>query len=117
MSANLALARMHNYPRGTKIQRTNRYVFIKQQTGQWKAEHRWVMEQKVLGRDLEEGERVFHRNGIKDENDPGNLVVVKFSTTKFVPLKKSVVLFIPKKQSQMPSRANLKLVEKERAVA
>lgn len=87
--------RMHNYPTGSKVQRTNRYVHIKGADGKWKAEHRWIAELQLLDRDLEPGERVFHKDGTKDHNDPGNLVVIKFSTAKFIPLKKSVVLFIP----------------------
>ncbi len=88
--------RMHQYPAGSKVQHTTRYVHVKGSDGKWKAEHRWVAELSIIGRDLEEGERVFHKDGVKDHNDKSNLVVIKFSTAKFVPLKKSVVLYIPK---------------------
>lgn len=88
--------KQRNYPVGSKVQHTTRYVHIKQDDGSWKSEHRWMMEQKVLGRELEPGEKVFHKDGSKDNNAPDNLVVIKFSTEKFVKLKKSVVLFIPK---------------------
>lgn len=89
---------MHkNYPVGTKVQHRNRYIFVKcDGEKKWKAEHRWVMEQKVLGRDLEEGERVYHRDGDRENNQPANLVAIKFATTKYVFLKKSRVLYIPK---------------------
>lgn len=39
-------------------------------------EHRLVAEQKI-GRQLERHERVHHINGIKDDNDPENLVVME----------------------------------------
>ena len=35
-------------------------------------EHVWVKEQE-LGRPLVDGENVHHKNGIKHDNDPGNL--------------------------------------------
>lgn len=83
------------YPVGTKVQHTTRYVHVKGADGKWKAEHRWIAELQLLDRELEPGEKVFHKDGLKDNNDPGNLVVIRFATSKFVKLKKSVVLFIP----------------------
>lgn len=103
--------RLHNYPKGTKVQRSNRYIFIKQQTGQWKAEHRWLMEQKVLGRDLEEGEKVYHRNGLKDDNDIDNLVIIKHSTVKLKPLTKPVVLWIPQFHTMSQIKAAAKALK------
>lgn len=87
---------MGNYPVGSKVQHTTRYIHIKQANGKWQSEHRWMMEQKKLGRKLEEGERVFHMNGVKDDNDISNLVVIKFSTIRYKPLARRVVLFVPK---------------------
>lgn len=40
--------------------------------GERVAEHKIVME-RVLGRELEPGENVHHRNGVKDDNRPANL--------------------------------------------
>jgi hypothetical protein len=92
----MSYEKMRNYPVGSKVQHTTRYVFVKGSEGKWKSEHRWMAELKLLNRELEEGERVFHKDGVKDNNNPDNLVVIKFSTAKFVPMKKSKVLFIPK---------------------
>ena len=87
--------KMHNYPAGARIQRRSGYIFTKTAEGM-KAESRWVAEQKILSRDLEPGERVFHKNGDREDNSAQNLSVIKFNTTKYVPLKTSRVLFVPK---------------------
>lgn len=87
--------RMRNYPSGSRVQHTTKYIFIKQKEGGWIPEHRWLAQDKLVGRPLEPGERVFHRNGVRDDNDISNLVIVKYNTTKFIPMKHSIVLFIP----------------------
>lgn len=54
---------MHVYVgKGTPGAATNGYI----------AEHRKIMEE-TLGRTLLAGENVHHRNGIRDDNRPGNL--------------------------------------------
>lgn len=68
---------------------------IKGEDGKWKAESRFVMADK-LGRDLEANEKVYHLNGDREDNSAKNLVVIKFRTTKYVPLVKRRILWIPK---------------------
>lgn len=90
--------RMRKYPIGTKVQRRDHYVFIKKQTGEWQAEHRQIMEQ-TMGRDLEPGERVYHKSGEKADNGRDNLVVIKVNTVRYTLLKESRVLYIPQRKA------------------
>lgn len=53
-----------------KLQKSG-YVVVKV-AGEWIAEHRWVME-RMLGRPLQRGENVHHRNGLRSDNRPENL--------------------------------------------
>jgi len=50
------------------------YVFINCGNGEWKAEHRLIME-KYLKRPLQPGEQVHHINGVKTDNQLDNLFV------------------------------------------
>lgn len=83
------------YLSGTIVLRTDGYRFIKQMNGQWISEHR-LNAQRQMGRDLLEGERVYHKNGRRDDNTPSNLAVIRFNLEKFKRLPHSRVLFIPK---------------------
>lgn len=87
---------MHNYPTGSKIKNKQGYVFIKMTSGKWKSEHRFNMENSNLHRELREGERVFHMNGDRENNNPKNLVAIQFNTTPFKLLNHREILFIPK---------------------
>src|SRR5947208_1901110 len=51
----------------------NGYVYMTVR-GQNKLEHRVIVE-RILGRPLRPGEVVHHRNGIKSDNHPDNLVL------------------------------------------
>jgi len=87
--------RMHNYHSGTIILRTSGYRFIKRTDGKWEAEHRMVARNSVVHRDLLEGERVFHKNGKREDNAPSNLVVIRFNLEKFKKLPHTRIIFIP----------------------
>lgn len=61
-------------PLGTERRTQDGRVLVKAETGWvWKA--RTIVEE-LMGRPLEPGEEVRHRNGVEDDNDAGNLVVV-----------------------------------------
>lgn len=93
--------KMRNYPVGSVVQHRNHYIHIKTSDGEWSSQHRWMAAMKgdVPGKDgdLQPGEKVYHLNGKKDDNDPKNLIRIQFDTTKYYlkPLKTSQPLFIP----------------------
>lgn len=90
-----------NYSVGTVIRRRNGYNFVKTRDG-WKAEHRMIAELKLVDRELEPGEKVFHLdNTLRGEdgfNDKNNLAVIKFRTTKWTNFVKSKILYVPDKE-------------------
>lgn len=81
------------YPLGTKVQHRNGYIVVKTEDGMI-SESRRVWE---LSRgELAQGDRVFHMDGDRTNNKIQNLAKVHFNTTKFVMLKESKVLWMPK---------------------
>ncbi len=88
---------------GTKVQHRNGYIRVKVEGKDgptWQAESRrnWEMQRG----ELQEGDRVFHIDGDRTNNRVGNLARVHFNSTKFVFLKKSRVLWEPKRSPLYP---------------
>ena len=85
---------MYGYEIGTKVQQKNGVIRVKIGKSAWMPESRynWVMSKGAL----REGQRVFHLNGDVTDNRPQNLVPIQFNTKKFIILKSSRVLYIPK---------------------
>lgn len=82
-----------SYPLGTRVQHRNGYIVVKTEDGMI-SEGRRVWE--LSKGDLAPGDRVFHSDGDRTNNNPNNLVKVHFNATKFVMLKESKVLWLPK---------------------
>ncbi len=81
-----------SYPVGTRVQHRNGYIVVKTEDGMV-AEGRRVWE--ITHEGLEPGDRVFHIDGDRTNNNPRNLAKVHFNVTKFVMLKESKVLWMP----------------------
>lgn len=73
-SKNLNLENNPNWS-GGKFTRKDGYVAIRLEGGEYELEHRVVMA-KHIGRTLEMGEHIHHRNGIKHDNRIENLELV-----------------------------------------
>lgn len=84
-------------PTGTVIQRRSGYIYVKTEKG-WVPESRLVASLKLIKRDLEEGERVFHKDGNRENNRPENLSVIKFNMTKYQLLPSARIIHLPKAQ-------------------
>lgn len=88
----------HSYELGTEIQDKSGRVKKKigdSEGAKWMGRNRynWMQHHK---RELEDGEKVFHMNGDKADDTPGNLVAIKFIGIKYN-LKRSRVVYAPKK--------------------
>lgn len=84
-------------PVGSVVQYRTGYIYVKTSDG-WKAESRVVAELKLVKRELEQGEKVFHRDGDRTNNRPENLAVIKFNPTKYRLLPGPNLIHLPKPQ-------------------
>ncbi len=82
-----------SYPLGTRVQYRNGYILVKTDDGMM-AESRRVWE--LTHGDLEEGDRVFHIDGDRTNNNIRNLAKIHYNQVKFKMLKESKVLWMPK---------------------
>lgn len=82
------------YPTGTKVQHRNGYIFVKTDEGKLMAESRRVWE--LQRGELVPGDRVFHIDGDRTNNKISNLAKVHYNETRFVMLKESKILWMPK---------------------
>lgn len=89
----MASWRGHSYPIGTRVQHRNGYIVVKTDEGMI-AEGRRVWE--LTHGDLDEGDRVFHIDGDRTNNEPHNLAKVHFNQVKFRMLKESKILWMPR---------------------
>lgn len=81
-----------SYPVGTKVQYRTGYIVVKTDEGMM-AESRRVWE--LQRGPLEEGDRVFHIDGDRTNNNIRNLAKVHYNQTKFIMLKESKILWMP----------------------
>ncbi len=80
------------YPVGARVQHRNGYIVVKTPDGMM-AESRRVWE--LQRGPLVEGDRVFHLDGDRTNNNIRNLAKIHFRQTKFKMLPTSRVLWIP----------------------
>lgn len=81
------------YVPGTRVQYRTGYIYVKTDEGMM-AEARRIWE--LHKGELSPGDRVFHMDGDRTNNDIRNLAKVHFNDTKFVMLKESKILWRPK---------------------
>lgn len=69
---------MENNPnwKGGKKRPKSGYIMVRVENNKYQLEHRFVAE-KIIGRKLLKHEVVHHINGVKNDNRPENLVVLK----------------------------------------
>lgn len=95
--------RGNSYPLGTRVQHRNGYIYVKAQDDEGNvklmAEARRVWELKRG--ELEAGDRVFHMDGNRENNDIRNLAKIHFNQTKYTFLKQSKILYMPTVKSSM----------------
>ena len=103
-----------SYPTGTKVQHRNGYIFVKTGEGKLMAESRRVWE--LQRGPLQEGDRVFHVDGDRTNNKISNLAKVHYNQTKFVMLKESKILWMPKTDRKSLTNEVLALARKRDAV-
>src|SRR5713226_492836 len=82
-----------SYPLGTKVQYRSGYIVVKTEDGMVPESRRiWELQKG----ELQAGDRVFHIDGDRTNNRISNLAKIHYNQTKFVMLKESKILWMPK---------------------
>lgn len=87
------MQRLSNYPVLSEVKRKTGHVHVKQVGGRWPRRARVVASQ-VLGRELTTNERVFHMDGVPDNDRPDNLAIIRFTGTEYY-IAHSEPVYIP----------------------
>lgn len=97
--------RMHAYPLETQVENKNGYVKVKVADNKWQGLGAYLLTK--AGIKVVEGDRVFFADGDRTNRSVDNLRRIHFSTTKFIMLQRSRVIYIPeqaeKKQAPPPT--------------
>lgn len=89
---------------GTRVQYRTGYIYVKTDEGMMsEARRTWELHRG----DLKPGDRIFHMDGDRTNNDIRNLSKVHFNDTKFVMLKESKILWAP------PIRPMIRTIDKK----
>jgi hypothetical protein len=96
------LKRMHNYPLGSEVQRTDGHIYIKSGEGGWMRKQRQIAALKIEKRELGRNDRVFLKDGNPENLDLDNIVCIHFSGQSYR-LKHSRVRYIPNLQKPAPT--------------
>lgn len=84
-------------PIGTRAQRRNGHIFIKTKEFGMVKEARYVIMVKE-NRELDKNERVFFRDGDRENVKYENLAPIHFAESRFKYLPRSRVIYVPKRE-------------------
>ena len=84
-----------NYIQGTRSQHRDGHIYLKTK------EYGLIKEARYLailneGRELDKNERVFFRDGNRENVNPKNVVPIHFAETKFRYLPHSRIIYVPR---------------------
>lgn len=86
------------YEIGIRVQQKNHVIQVKVGNAKWMPESRynWAVEKG----EIPEGVKIYHRDGNVENNDTDNLIDIQFNTRKYVALKTSRILYVPKARQE-----------------
>ena len=92
----MAKNRHGKYPVGTVLRYRNGCAFVKGKDGKWVRQSRLVY--SLQFGELQEGQRVFHKDGDRTNDEAENLVAIQFNEFRFQLFPERKVLYMPKKE-------------------